>query len=169
MINRVSLDLGDVRRPFVTLGDLMVRSDARVPARERVICAAFRLRVHWLGPALQRLCAPNVSAARLLRRGTGGWRHRPVNVRREGLLVRDIRGRRRVLVFAAGAAALLGGTGLLAVPGAAAATPVAHAGAVGAASGWGQAKPVPGLALLNKGGDANVLSVSCPSAGNCAA
>ena len=34
---------------------------------------------------------------------------------------------------------------------------------------WGTATGVPGLAALNKGGDAEVGSVSCASAGNCAA
>ncbi len=34
---------------------------------------------------------------------------------------------------------------------------------------WGQAIEVPGLGRLNKGGYANVYSVSCASAGNCAA
>ena len=34
---------------------------------------------------------------------------------------------------------------------------------------WGTAIEVPGLAALNKGGDAYLLSVSCASAGNCAA
>jgi hypothetical protein len=34
---------------------------------------------------------------------------------------------------------------------------------------WGRAIRVPGLTALNKGGQAGVLSVSCPSAGNCAA
>src|ERR1022692_4101934 len=34
---------------------------------------------------------------------------------------------------------------------------------------WGTAIEVPGLAALNKGGDAKVNSVSCASAGNCAA
>jgi hypothetical protein len=34
---------------------------------------------------------------------------------------------------------------------------------------WGNGVKVPGLAALNKGGDAAVYSVSCPSAGHCAA
>jgi hypothetical protein len=34
---------------------------------------------------------------------------------------------------------------------------------------WGKAKKVPGTASLNVGGDAYVLSLSCASAGNCAA
>jgi hypothetical protein len=34
---------------------------------------------------------------------------------------------------------------------------------------WGRAVEVPGLGALNKDGDANVFSVSCGSAGNCAA
>ena len=34
---------------------------------------------------------------------------------------------------------------------------------------WGQAEPVPGLAALNKGGQAGLTQVSCGSVGNCAA
>jgi hypothetical protein len=34
---------------------------------------------------------------------------------------------------------------------------------------WGAAQLVPGIAALNAGGDAQVLSLSCPTAGNCAA
>jgi len=34
---------------------------------------------------------------------------------------------------------------------------------------WGQAMKVPGLAALNQGGNASVISVSCGGAGNCAA
>jgi hypothetical protein len=34
---------------------------------------------------------------------------------------------------------------------------------------WGKAIEVPGLGALNRGGDAGVLSVSCGSAGSCAA
>jgi hypothetical protein len=34
---------------------------------------------------------------------------------------------------------------------------------------WGTPAAVPGLGTLNKGGSAEILSVSCPSAGNCAA
>ncbi len=34
---------------------------------------------------------------------------------------------------------------------------------------WGQATEAPGLGALNAGGNAQVVSVSCPSAGNCAA
>jgi hypothetical protein len=40
---------------------------------------------------------------------------------------------------------------------------------VRAAGSWGQAIEVPGLGALNKSGDAQVTSVSCASAGNCAA
>jgi hypothetical protein len=56
----------------------------------------------------------------------------------------------------AGAAALLG-------------TGCAQAAAVGAAGSWGRAITVPGLDALNKGRYAGVLSVSCPTPGNCAA
>ena len=41
-----------------------------------------------------------------------------------------------------------------------------HGAAIGS---WGKAIGVPGLVALNKGGDASVVSVSCASAGNCAA
>jgi len=43
------------------------------------------------------------------------------------------------------------------------------AGAARAAGSWGKAMKVPGLAALNTGGNARVSSVSCASAGNCAA
>src|SRR5215472_16238829 len=69
--------------------------------------------------------------------------------------------RRQVLVLAAGAALLLG-TGCAQV--AAAKTAAARAG-----GSWGRAITVPGLAALNTGRNANVLSVSCPSPGSCAA
>src|SRR5258706_4261151 len=32
---------------------------------------------------------------------------------------------------------------------------------------WGKARQIPGLAALNVGGSASVMSVSCPSVGNC--
>ena len=73
--------------------------------------------------------------------------------------------RRRVLVFLAGAAAVLG-AGSLAVPAAGAAVP---AGAVRAAGSWGRVIELPGLAALNKGGNADVFSVSCTSPGTCVA
>jgi len=41
--------------------------------------------------------------------------------------------------------------------------------AVARASTWGTAIEVPGLASLNQGGQAQLASVSCPSAGNCTA
>ncbi len=45
-----------------------------------------------------------------------------------------------------------------------------HGFVVGERNGvWGRAVEVPGLAALNGGGDATVFSVSCASAGNCAA
>jgi hypothetical protein len=65
-------------------------------------------------------------------------------------------GRRWVVVFAAGAAALL-------------ATGSAQAAAVQVAGFWGRAITVPGLAALNTGRNAEVLSVSCSSPGQCAA
>jgi hypothetical protein len=78
--------------------------------------------------------------------------------------VKDMTRRDRVLLVAAGAAALLG-TGSLAATGAAA----VPAGALRAAGSWGRAVGVPGLWALNRGGNAAVTSVSCPSAGNCTA
>jgi hypothetical protein len=44
---------------------------------------------------------------------------------------------------------------------------VAAAHASPAASGWHQAQPVPGLAALNRGGDAALSALSCFSPGNC--
>ena len=77
--------------------------------------------------------------------------------------------RRRVLEVVASVAAVLG-AGALAVPGAVGAWAVPAArGAVPSAGSWRRAIEVPGLAALNKGGDAKVTSVSCGSAGNCAA
>src|SRR6266702_1479497 len=43
------------------------------------------------------------------------------------------------------------------------------AGPGAVAGSWGRPIEVPGLGALNTGGDAQVLSVSCGSAGNCAA
>jgi hypothetical protein len=70
--------------------------------------------------------------------------------------------RRAVLGFLAGAACVVAGTGPLAVSG-------AWAGAVRAAGVWGKAIEVPGLGVLNQGGNASVASVSCTATGNCAA
>jgi hypothetical protein len=64
--------------------------------------------------------------------------------------------RRRVPAFVAGAVALLG-------------TGCGQAAAVLTVGPWGRAITVPGLAALNKGRNADVLSVSCPSPGSCAA
>jgi hypothetical protein len=51
-----------------------------------------------------------------------------------------------------------------------ASTQLAATGTAGSVGGaWQAAHEVPGLAALNAGGDAQVLSVSCASAGNCAA
>ena len=75
--------------------------------------------------------------------------------------------RRQVLVFVAVAAALLG-TGCAQAAADRAHRVLRHESA-GAAGSWGRAIAVPGLAALNKGREAAVLSVSCPSAGNCGA
>lgn len=76
--------------------------------------------------------------------------------------------RRGVLVLLAGAAVTVSG-GSLAVPGVAAATTVSAGAVLAAAGAWGTAIEVPGLGALNKGGGAEVVSVSCTSADNCAA
>src|SRR5215475_12163937 len=77
---------------------------------------------------------------------------------------------RRSTMAAAGAAAVLCLAFLNAADVGAAGT---HAAAVAraAASGgtWGKAEKVPGLVALNQGGFAEISSVSCASAGNCAA
>jgi hypothetical protein len=85
--------------------------------------------------------------------------------------------RRRLAVVALAGAAVAWGAGPLAVPGAASvwaataggATARADAGAVQTATSWGRAVYVPGLGVLNRGGNANVVSVSCTSAVNCSA
>ena len=64
--------------------------------------------------------------------------------------------RRGVVVFVAGAAVLLG-------------TGCAQAAAARAAGSWGRANEVPSLGALNKGGNADISSVSCASPGNCSA
>ena len=76
--------------------------------------------------------------------------------------------RRRVLVVLAGAVAVWGAVPL-GVTGAAAAGAGSAASLVPAATPRGRAIGVPGLGGLGAGGDAQVLSVSCGSAGNCAA
>jgi hypothetical protein len=70
--------------------------------------------------------------------------------------------RHRVVMVLAGAAAVW-----CAAPLAVTAAPAAWA--VAGAGIWRTAIEVPGLGSLNKGGDAQLASVSCGSAGNCAA
>ncbi len=72
------------------------------------------------------------------------------------------------LAVLAGAVAVWGAVPV-AVAGVAAAWAGSAAPAVRAAGSWGRAFGVPGLHALNKGGDAQVTSVSCLSAGNCSA
>ncbi len=74
----------------------------------------------------------------------------------------------RVLAVLAGAVAVGGAVGLAAA-GTTSAGAVRPAGAVPASGSWGTAIEVPGLAALNMTGEARVTSVSCASAGNCAA
>jgi len=77
--------------------------------------------------------------------------------------------RRRVVIVLAASTALWCAT-LLAVTGAAqAAVARVSVWGVARAGGWGKAIEVPGTGALNKGGNAFVNSVSCASAGNCAA
>jgi hypothetical protein len=76
--------------------------------------------------------------------------------------------RRRVLVMVAGVAAVCAAGPLAASAASSGAVPAAGA-AVPAASLWGRAVVVPGLEVLNRGQLAQVSSVSCASAGNCAA
>jgi hypothetical protein len=82
------------------------------------------------------------------------------------------------VVFAAGAVALLGIGCAQATPTTTtpmpSTTPVSTAAAAVPAAGgpvgsWGRAIEVPGLAALDKAGHADVVSVSCSSAGNCTA
>src|SRR5258708_21611356 len=70
--------------------------------------------------------------------------------------------RHRVMMVLAGAAAVW-----CAAPLAVTAAPVG--GAVAGAGTWRMAIEVPGLGSLNKGGEVTLSSVSCGSAGNCAA
>ena len=65
-----------------------------------------------------------------------------------------------VVVAAVGVASLASGSAV-AGTGAVAASPGTHV--------WGTAMKVPGTATLNRGGNANVTSVSCASPGNCGA
>jgi hypothetical protein len=80
----------------------------------------------------------------------------------------------RLLAVASGGLILILALAAAASPssarGAAAGTPAA-AGARAAASGgtWGTAQQVPGIAALNKGGFAEITSVSCAKAGDCSA
>jgi len=73
----------------------------------------------------------------------------------------------RALALAAAITAFMAGmTAGLWPLGAGDASAIAVAGPAGS---WGRAIAVPGLAALNTGGLAQVMSVSCASAGNCAA
>src|SRR6185437_11326709 len=97
----------------------------------------------------------------------GYLRHRPAtsgSARHAGLgMWRNFMGRRQVLAFVAGAAAMWG-AGLVAVPGQADARVASTAvGTVQAAGSWGKAVEVRGLGALNKGGKAAVSSVTCGS------
>src|SRR5262252_4023203 len=84
-------------------------------------------------------------------------------------MLEDLMGRQRASMVLAGAAALW----CAAQPAVACAAPAGAgqvpAGAAGRAGAWQAAIEVPGTGALNKGGTALVTSVSCASAGNCAA
>ncbi len=72
----------------------------------------------------------------------------------------------RAALVAAGLAVAVGLAG--AVPAAAAGgAAAARAPATAGAGRWGAATPVPGLAALNAGGNAQISSMSCASVGNC--
>src|SRR5262249_58041631 len=71
-------------------------------------------------------------------------------------------GRARLVMVLAGAAAVWCAAPLAVMA-------AQGAGAVARAGTWRTAIEVPGLGSLNKGGEAQVHSVSCGSAGNCAA
>src|SRR6266487_152348 len=75
--------------------------------------------------------------------------------------------RRWVMIVLAGAAAAW--CAPLAVAGGVHAGIARAAAGVLATGGWGKAIEVPGLGALNEGGGAAASSVSCASAGNCAA
>jgi len=83
--------------------------------------------------------------------------------------VREQMRRGRVLAVLAGAVAVWGAAAPAAACAAAGGSVPAVSGAAPAAGSWGRAIEVPGLGALNKGGQAQVNSVSCASAGNCAA
>src|SRR5262245_51761522 len=77
--------------------------------------------------------------------------------------------RQRVVMVLAGAAALWCAAPLALGCAASAGVARAAAGAAARAGTWHAAIEVPGTGALNKGGDAVVNSLSCSSAGNCAA
>src|SRR5260221_10401681 len=74
--------------------------------------------------------------------------------------------RRRVMMVLAGVAVCCAPLVISGVADAGAASAVAGAVRTG---GWGRAMEVPGSGALNKGGAVDLNSVSCASAGNCAA
>ena len=78
---------------------------------------------------------------------------------------------RRTVVVAGAAVVLLGPAAGVASAAAVAAAGMRLAAGARAVSGgtWGRAIEVPGTAALNTGGDAEIHSVSCASAGNCSA
>jgi hypothetical protein len=73
--------------------------------------------------------------------------------------------RRRLAAIAAAAAA----AALLAATSPATAQARSQTPRDAAAGGWGSAQPIPGLAVLNTGGGAQVGGLACTSAGNCTA
>jgi hypothetical protein len=88
---------------------------------------------------------------------------------RDGSSAVHDRRRRAALVLAVAAAAVA--ACMAVVPGASAAParPAGGAQRLATANPWGKAQEVPGTAALNKGGNAEITSVSCASAGNCSA
>ena len=86
-----------------------------------------------------------------------------------GPYLRVRRGRGRFHLGGCGGAGAAGGCGDDRGGQAAGAGDASASGAAGPAGSWGRAIAVPGLGALNKRGAAEVTSVSCASAGNCAA
>jgi hypothetical protein len=80
-----------------------------------------------------------------------------------------MRGVMRRAVVVAGVVLLGPAVGVASAAGAVAGTGLAGGSRVVLAGGWGTAKEVPGTAALNQGGNAQVSSISCASAGNCGA
>src|SRR5260221_2353438 len=125
----------------------------RWPLDDRGTCALDVVVIGISVLAIGAWCAGN--AAGFGRCASGGFGEGPMRRFQVGMVL-------------PGAVAVVVCTAPLAVAGAEEAGAAPAAVAVTQAGTWGKAIEVPGLAALNQGG-AQVLSVSCPAAGNCAA